>query len=172
MQELESGIAEAYDQILQENDIIRDLFAKGKINRSYLRVNKHMIDNTVAVIPKNGIIKTEAEQELESGDPSKYDEINQNNIIWRDLILKGKAPNDFIKSFKRYGVDVEDLYTVGVVPKDGIMKTEYLQTLESGIAAAYEDILRDNHILRNGLLVSGEYKIKTSYFYRHLLYKK
>ena len=245
MQELESGIAEAYDQILQENDIIRDLFAKGKINRSYLRVNKHMtdrttpivnrndeLDDTVGLVPKNGVIKTEAEQELESGeasqyqsilnnnkilrnilassrdnvneeynplvinettvaviprsgiipteeyqsaesgDPSKYDEINQKNVIWRNLILKGQAPNDFIKSFKKYGVDIEDLYTVGVIPKDGIMKTEYLHTLESGIAAAYEDILRDNHILRNGFLVTGEYKIKTSYFYRHLLYKK
>ena len=246
MQELESGIAEAYDQILQENDILRDLFAKGMINRSYLRDNRYIInrttpirqkqdpldEDTVGVVPNNGIIKTEAEQELESGDASKYqsivsnnkilrdimanshdnldeeyssvaidetmvavlprngsiptedyqtensggedkyDKVLQENIIWRNLILKGRAPNDFIKSFKKYGVDVEDLYTVGVVPKNGVMKTEALQTLESGIAAAYEDILRDNYILRNSLLVSGEYYIKTSYFYRHLLYKK
>lgn len=181
MQELESGIAEAYDQILQENDIIRDLFAKGKINRSYLRDNRYIINkNTpaaidetlVAVLPKNGSIPTEDYQTENSGDGDKYDKIVQENIIWRNLILKGKAPNDFIKSFKRYGVDIEDLYTVGVVPKDGVMKTEALQALESGIAAAYEDILRDNYILRNSLLVSGEYYIKTSYFYRHLLYKK
>lgn len=181
MQELESGIAEAYDQILQENDIIRDLFAKGKINRSYLRDNRYIINKTtpaaidetlVAVLPKNGSIPTEDYQTENSGGEDKYDKVLQENIIWRNLILKGKAPNDFIKSFKRYGVDIEDLYTVGVVPKDGVMKTEALQALESGIAAAYEDILRDNYILRNSLLVSGEYYIKTSYFYRHLLYKK
>lgn len=181
MQELESGIAEAYDQILQENDILRDLFAKGMINRSYLRDNRYIINKTtpvaidetmVAVLPKNGSIPTEDYQTENSGDGDKYDKVLQENTIWRNLILKGKAPNDFIRSFKRYGVDIEDLYTVGVVPKNGIMKTEALQTLESGIAAAYEDILRDNYILRNSLLVSGVYYIKTSYFYRHLLYKK
>ena len=71
------------------NNIIRNIITTDYVNRGKNLVDLND-DSFVAVIPNNDIIKTQAQQELESGNSSSYSQILAENIIWNDLILTGE----------------------------------------------------------------------------------
>ena len=112
-----SGDPEKYAQIISENEIWRDIISNEEnplidyginidsYNENNARLREIVLkrlskedmalinyDNPdlVAVIPKDGIIKSMAEQLQESGLQSEYARILTENIIWRNLLLTGE----------------------------------------------------------------------------------
>ena len=85
----ESGDPASYQKILNENRIIRNITTSDAIT-DYSNSFMSIIDSTtVAVLPKNGVIKSAEAQEQESGRADKYSQILDENIIWRNLIVTG-----------------------------------------------------------------------------------
>ena len=82
-----TGSTNRYARILQENTILRELFSR---NIGYKFPVATVNDsNMVALIPKNGIIKTEEEHDAEQG-AEYYDQIIDENYILRDLAIAGE----------------------------------------------------------------------------------
>ena len=72
---------------LRKDSILRDLFSK---NIGYKFPAATVNDsNMVALIPKNGIMKTEEEHDAEQG-AEYYDQIIDENYILRDLAIAGE----------------------------------------------------------------------------------
>ena len=153
----ESGSAEKYAQILEENEIWDNLFTQG-LNAPYGNLIgpegtltgepvDYSDESTVVVVPKNGAIPSIAYQQTLSGRSDKYAQILDENYIWRNLVY-----GETIKNYDGYLMDAN---TVAVLPNDGIIKTMAEQMKESGYSSQYEKILRENTIWRN--LVLGGY---------------
>jgi len=133
-----------YRELALENYTIPTFF-----NSMHLLINpfepvpfiRSTLGNLIAIIPKDNIIKTMKEQLQENNE-----EIIANNIIWELLLSTGEY-----SGHKRVDFTPDEL--VGVAPLNWdtahAIKSSILQELESGNADKYDDILRENKIIRN-----------------------
>ena len=108
------------------------------------------IDGIFGLVPKDGIIKSFEEQNVESGDIAYRDQILRENDPIYDIGYKlpEREQAEFIPDVLQ--ADAYDMgnFTVGVVPRDGIIPLEAEQALDSGNPSAYARILEENDILR------------------------
>ncbi len=117
------------------------------------------LDNIIGLVPRDNVIKTVAEQLMESGNLDKYEDILRENIKYSHLLVKNS-----VNASATFPIDNT---TVAVVPNNGVIKSMAEQLEESGYPSAYARILAENIILRN-LVVTGEINIRTMFFYKHL----
>ena len=130
-------------------------------NRTYLTIHpyklnhytRQMLNNVVGLVPKNGIIKSMAEQERESGNTEYYYRILEENRMLRDLVTKYEFTD-------RLKIDL-DGNIVGVVPLDGEIPNSIEQEEDSGKPDKYQKILNENRILRSLFSLKNEQKMPT-----------
>ena len=153
-----------YSHLTLDNYDINTYFNKCWIDvypyRPQGKYNTEFINDLIGLEPKNGVMKTIAQQLEESDDPSKYTQIISYNNIWRDILIDGVFDED--KDF-----DVDDPDFVAVIPKNGVIKSVAEQLQESGYSSMYSRILAENIIWRN-IIVTGDLNIRAMYFYKHL----
>jgi len=166
-QEPMSGRASYYNRILDDNNIWRDelLFGQGHTELYRYEMQK---EETVAVIPKSDgttplgemPIPYEEYQQNQSGFPEKYNEILEENIIWRDLVL-GRA------LLGGYIFNIEEVSALK--PISGAIPWMAEQLEESGYENRYQTILDNNELIQSSdIILTGYLNIRTMYFYKHL----
>ena len=77
------------DSYNENNARLREIILK-RLSKEDMALINYDNPDLVAVIPKDGIIKSMAEQLQESGLQSEYARILTENIIWRNLLLTGE----------------------------------------------------------------------------------
>lgn len=111
---------------------------------------REILKDIVGVVPKDGIIKSKAQHEIESGNTEMYYKILEENNILRNLITMHEYTG-------RYKTDL-DSNIVGVVPYSGVIANTPGLELDSGKPERYAKILQENKILRNLFSLKNEDK--------------
>ena len=169
-QALDSGNPSAYARILEENDILRGNDIT-RFTREYREPYMLLDENTfVAVIPglpeEHNPLPLMEQQLDESGSTELYPRILSENTVWRNVTFTGVRTIE-----EDYYYILCDNSFVAVIPKDGRIKSEEEQLLESGFPSQYNKILDENIIWR-GVGVAGNLLIRIAFFYKHLRIKE